>query len=119
MRLVLSSLLLCTVLSGSDVVLARSPVSHHVNKQAFSQARVPASDAVFGDLQHAEVETKPVEIYTASSCFPALDFAMPSRPPANLNNWWCEITDEYAFLGFSYEVEACESIFALVSRLRA
>jgi hypothetical protein len=33
---------------------------------------------------------------------------MPSNPPSDTDNWWCDPTTEYAFLGFSYEVTACE-----------
>jgi len=42
------------------------------------------------------------------SCFPALGFKMPSEVPTNTNGWWCNPTEEYAFLGFSYEITACE-----------
>ncbi|KAI0071644.1 hypothetical protein K474DRAFT_1712284 [Panus rudis PR-1116 ss-1] len=45
----------------------------------------------------------------ASSCFPALGFKMPSSTPKTLTNWWCNPKTEYAFLGFSYEVTACQS----------
>ncbi|EPT02621.1 hypothetical protein FOMPIDRAFT_114078 [Fomitopsis schrenkii] len=45
----------------------------------------------------------------ASSCFPALGFRMPSSVPSNINNWWCDPSTEYAFLGFSYEITACQS----------
>ena len=41
-------------------------------------------------------------------CFPALGFQMPSDVPANMTGWWCNPSDEYGFLGFSYEVTACE-----------
>ncbi|KAH7924625.1 hypothetical protein BV22DRAFT_1105363 [Leucogyrophana mollusca] len=34
---------------------------------------------------------------------------MPSSPPGSLDNWWCSADTEYAFLGFSYEVTACQS----------
>lgn len=44
----------------------------------------------------------------SSSCFPALDFQMPDNVPSDLNNWWCSPDTEYAFMGFSYEVTACE-----------
>ncbi|KAF8893983.1 glycoside hydrolase superfamily [Infundibulicybe gibba] len=30
-------------------------------------------------------------------------------PDSQLNNWWCDPKTEYAFLGFSYEVTACQS----------
>ena len=44
----------------------------------------------------------------ASSCFPSANFTMPASPPANADNWWCDLDTEYAFVGFSYEVTACE-----------
>lgn len=51
-----------------------------------------------------------------STCFPALGFKTPSSVPASTDGWWCDPVNEYAFLGFSYEVTACEypySIFFL------
>jgi len=45
----------------------------------------------------------------ASNCFPALGFQMPSSTPSSLTGWWCDPKTEYAFLGFSYEVTACQS----------
>lgn len=33
-----------------------------------------------------------------SSCFPALDFKMPSEVPGSLENWWCAPKTEYAFV---------------------
>ncbi|KAI0305743.1 hypothetical protein B0F90DRAFT_1815321 [Multifurca ochricompacta] len=38
---------------------------------------------------------------------------MPSDVPANTNGWWCDPSGEYAFLGFSYEVTACQSLSQL------
>lgn len=34
---------------------------------------------------------------------------MPSTVPNSLDNWWCSEESEYAFLGFSYEISACQS----------
>ncbi|KAH8108086.1 glycoside hydrolase superfamily [Cristinia sonorae] len=34
---------------------------------------------------------------------------MPSSVPKTLTDWWCDASTEYAFLGFSYEVTACQS----------
>lgn len=48
-----------------------------------------------------------------SSCFPALGFTMPSDVPASTVGWWCDPVNEYAFLGFSYEVSACQSLSQL------
>lgn len=35
---------------------------------------------------------------------------MPETVPhdSQLKNWWCDPSTEYAFVGFSYEVTACE-----------
>ncbi|KAN0060113.1 hypothetical protein ACQY0O_008087 [Thecaphora frezii] len=44
-----------------------------------------------------------------ASCFPALDFRMPSDVPGSLDGWWCSQLDEYAFLGFSYDTSSCPS----------
>ncbi len=43
-----------------------------------------------------------------AACFPALDFTMPSNPPGDTSSWWCSPNNEYAFLGFSYEVTSCK-----------
>ncbi|EIW82653.1 glycoside hydrolase family 17 protein [Coniophora puteana RWD-64-598 SS2] len=43
------------------------------------------------------------------NCFPALGFRPPVNVPSSLDNWWCDDTTEYAFMGFSYEVTACQS----------
>ncbi|KAI0743866.1 glycoside hydrolase superfamily [Daedaleopsis nitida] len=45
---------------------------------------------------------------TGGSCFPALDFKMPDNVPDNLSGWWCDPSTEYAFVGFSYEISACQ-----------
>ncbi len=57
--------------------------------------------------------TDNVKNSTATPCFPALDFKAPSHLPKGLDHWWCDPKTEYAFVGFSYEVTACE-----VSRYR-
>ncbi|KAF9019746.1 glycoside hydrolase [Hymenopellis radicata] len=38
---------------------------------------------------------------------------MPSGVPSSLNNWWCPTSDEYGFVGFSYEVTACQDLNTL------
>ncbi|TFK33457.1 glycoside hydrolase superfamily [Crucibulum laeve] len=38
---------------------------------------------------------------------------MPSAVPTSLTNWWCDYSTEYAFVGFSYEVTACQSLTQL------
>ena len=52
-----------------------------------------------------------------SSCFPALDFHKPLVLPQDNTHWWCDPSTEYAFVGFSYEVTACE-VFYLFSAPR-
>ncbi|TFY70992.1 hypothetical protein EVG20_g2015 [Dentipellis fragilis] len=47
------------------------------------------------------------------TCFPAIGYKMPANPPANNLQWWCDPKNEYAFVGFSYEVTACQSLSQL------
>ena len=49
-----------------------------------------------------------------SGCFPALSFKMPKDYfPESIDDWWCDQENEYAFMGFSYEVTACECVRAV------
>ena len=43
-----------------------------------------------------------------NNCFPAVGFNTPSDVPASTDGWWCNLDDEFGFLGFSYEVTSCE-----------
>lgn len=47
---------------------------------------------------------------SASSCFPALNFDMPSDVPKSTDGWWCDPKDEVAFMGFSYAVSDCPDL---------
>ncbi|KAH9957906.1 hypothetical protein BC827DRAFT_1261439 [Russula dissimulans] len=38
--------------------------------------------------------------------------APPAVPPST-EGWWCDPSTEYAFVGFSYEVTACQSVYQL------
>ncbi|KAI0051806.1 glycoside hydrolase family 17 protein [Auriscalpium vulgare] len=49
----------------------------------------------------------------AGTCFPAVGYNTPSSVPSSLTNWWCDPENEYAFMGFSYEVTACQSLSQL------
>ncbi|KAF5370758.1 hypothetical protein D9758_001969 [Tetrapyrgos nigripes] len=57
-----------------------------------------------------------VDSHLRSNCFPALGFQPPlSTPPDSaLDTWWCDPADEHAFMGFSYEVTACQSPAQLI-----
>jgi len=81
----LSVLLLAAFFAGIQAALA-SPVAHN-------------------HTAHAQVGTK----LSSASCFPALGFEMPWLLPQNNTHWWCDTKTEYAFVGFSYEVTACQS----------
>ncbi|KAF9440594.1 glycoside hydrolase family 17 protein [Macrolepiota fuliginosa MF-IS2] len=48
-----------------------------------------------------------------TGCFPGIGFQMPQSPPSSLDGWWCNLNSEYAFVGFSYEVEQCQSFSTL------
>ncbi|KAH8828503.1 glycoside hydrolase superfamily [Flagelloscypha sp. PMI_526] len=43
---------------------------------------------------------------------------MPSTTPTTLDGWWCNWSDEYAFLGFSYEITACQSLTQLTREFK-
>lgn len=59
-------------------------------------------------LPHSPNSVSPSKlISTTSNCFPSLNFKMPSSVPNSLDNWWCPVNTEYAFMGFSYEITAC------------
>ncbi|KAF8622756.1 hypothetical protein AX15_006846 [Amanita polypyramis BW_CC] len=53
-------------------------------------------------------------------CFPAIGFNMPLVMPSDdeLEGWWCSTTTEYAFLGFSYEVSACQGLDQLTREFK-
>ncbi|KIL65690.1 glycoside hydrolase family 17 protein [Amanita muscaria Koide BX008] len=42
----------------------------------------------------------------------------PRSVPNSVNGWWCDEKHEYAFLGFSYSVAACQSVEQLKSDFR-
>ncbi|OBZ68223.1 hypothetical protein A0H81_11811 [Grifola frondosa] len=46
------------------------------------------------------------------------DFMKPLNMPLDNTNWWCDAGTEYAFVGFSYEVTACQSREQLVSEFK-
>ncbi|KAF9072645.1 glycoside hydrolase superfamily [Rhodocollybia butyracea] len=50
-----------------------------------------------------------------ANCFPALGFKMPNSVPSSTDGWWCDTDTEYGFVGFSYEVTACQSQSQLVT----
>jgi hypothetical protein len=104
------SVLSALVAPGSNFAVAL-PRQSFPNDELSHNNLLPGGRAIYGDVQLIDGlvtdGTEPNTTPAASSCFPALDFVMPANPPADLNNWWCSATTEYAFLGFSYEVEAC------------
>ncbi|KAI0320895.1 glycoside hydrolase superfamily [Amylostereum chailletii] len=61
----------------------------------------------------ASVSSPTNEFVAAASCYPALGFKKPSTLPADNSKWWCNPANEYAFVGFSYEVTACQSLSQL------
>ncbi|KAJ7881074.1 B-(1-6) glucan synthase [Mycena olivaceomarginata] len=66
-------------------------------------------------VEHEPTRTVHVDATAPPNCFPALGFKMPASPPSSLTNWWCDYNTEYAFMGFSYEVTACQSLSKLRS----
>jgi len=49
--------------------------------------------------------------------FPDIGFKMPSKVPSSIDGWWSDQNEEYAFMGFSYEVTACELLRRVLHRL--
>jgi len=47
--------------------------------------------------------------FLCHNCFPALGFSMPGQNPNSLDEWWCPLVCEHAFMGFSYEITPCTS----------
>ncbi|KAL1682820.1 glycoside hydrolase superfamily [Schizophyllum commune] len=43
---------------------------------------------------------------------------MPDNVPNTTDGWWCDYADEYAFVGFSYEVTACQSLARLTREFK-
>ncbi|KAJ2934691.1 hypothetical protein H1R20_g2402, partial [Candolleomyces eurysporus] len=65
-------------------------------------------------IEHnSTVGNRAVQANAPPNCFPAVGFKMPSSVPSSLNNWWCDYSTEYAFVGFSYEISACQSVDTL------
>jgi len=48
-----------------------------------------------------------------NNCFPAVGFNTPSDVPASTDGWWCDLDDEFGFLGFSYEITSCPNLAQL------
>ncbi|KAI0745412.1 glycoside hydrolase superfamily [Earliella scabrosa] len=66
--------------------------------------------ALSGVVHGVAIATEPkLKAGAAASCFPSAGFQMPSEVPKSTDGWWCDPTSEYAFMGFSYEVTACQS----------
>ncbi|KAF9007458.1 B-(1-6) glucan synthase [Cyathus striatus] len=75
-----------------------------------------------GDFGFSVTPTRTIDLEKRASaakappnCFPAIGFTMPTATPSSLTNWWCDRSTEYAFVGFSYEVTACQSLSQLRS----
>ncbi|TFK54069.1 hypothetical protein OE88DRAFT_1732786 [Heliocybe sulcata] len=56
--------------------------------------------------------------FPAPFCYPAIGFPKLFVPPLDNTNWWCDPATEYAFVGFSYEVTACQSRERLIEEFR-
>jgi hypothetical protein len=87
------------------LVLATRPLSrrsHCRNDSTFNES-VSSSLAAPASV--------PSESHHDANCFPSLSFKTPPHIPSSIDGWWCSATTEYAFLGFSYEVTPCASVF--------
>ncbi len=76
--------------------------------QALASPSSPTANVPVAPAPPSSNFTK-IEGQRAANCFPAPSFNMPkSFLPESVEDWWCDQRNEYAFLGFSYEVTACE-----------
>lgn len=75
----------------------------------------PVNDAVIPAVLSSVLEVGALAVANncQRSCFPALNFTMPTEVPSSLDEWWCPMDCEHAFLGFSYEVTGCQSLSQL------
>jgi len=87
--------------------LARgSPID---NKEKYRYTITPDTENNIGDSIIATNSDQALSLRRKeSNCFPAIGFKMPRELPSSLNGWWCDMSNEYAFVGFSYEVSECE-----------
>ncbi|KAF5393590.1 hypothetical protein D9757_000008 [Collybiopsis confluens] len=78
---------------------------------AFSQTIEVINGKLKANIGKLNVTIGPFKLGTNvdSNCFPALGFNMPSSVPSTPAGWWCDKSTEYAFVGFGYEVTACQS----------
>ncbi|KAI0661200.1 hypothetical protein C8Q70DRAFT_932245 [Cubamyces menziesii] len=98
-------LLLSFVLSGLSLALAAPLDGRASGSQPHPEQVNHANALTASQSKTAPKHTPPA----APNCFPALGFTKPQTLPADNTNWWCDPATEYAFVGFSYEVTACQS----------
>lgn len=59
-------------------------------------------------------ESDPSQLNTVNAnAFPSLGFKMPSSVPSSLDGWWSDYKSEVGFLGFSYSVAGCMSLYKI------
>lgn len=92
--------LLSAVLAFASPFPPDSRVHHNATSDS-SQSNVPAVPV--------PSSVPPPSSGAGTHCFPAIGFRTPSQVPESTQGWWCDPAAEYAFLGFSYEVSACQS----------
>lgn len=101
------------LLSRLDLVFARhAPRSCYPHRSGSGSCAVAV--AAVGSAPPAPAPATSTNA-SPSSCFPSAGFKMPSSVPSSTDGWWCSPNTEYAFLGFSYEVTACQSASKLNS----
>ncbi|KAH9061297.1 glycoside hydrolase family 17 protein [Lactarius vividus] len=99
--------LVCLLLFVFLLGLVSHSGAHRPNPVRSAHRRSPSSKRVSRRSCQAPANTN------ISACFPALGFTTPSDVPASTDGWWCDPVNEYAFLGFSYEVTSCQSLSQL------
>ena len=97
--LVTTALSFSLLLFGASVNARKCPARH------YSIARNNATSVESKQTTPAPSTSAP----SYSGCFPSANFEMPSSVPSTLENWWCDMSTQYAFVGFSYSVAGCTS----------
>ncbi|TBU41684.1 glycoside hydrolase superfamily [Dichomitus squalens] len=98
--------------AGSPATHARQRrcAAHRAHNSTASVARTSThTTSTHTSAAPQKTPAKQTSSGASSGCFPALGFKTPADVPDSLDGWWCDDKTEYAFLGFSYEVSACQS----------
>lgn len=101
------------LLNSTVVDKVKTPAGAAANLGAANAGAVPSSSSSYGASTSSASSTSsssaaPSPSPSSQLKFPDIGFQMPSDVPSSVDNWWTD-APEYGFMGFSYEVTACQS----------